>query len=70
MNDNRFASWARHELEERIRMLEEALRAVEYSDYVQEDAPRGDWACHLCGKTEGYGHYPDCLIGMVLKAGE
>lgn len=70
MNNDRFESWARHELEERIRKLEAALRAVEYSDYIREEAPPGEWHCHICGKTEGYGHYPGCAIGVALGDGE
>ncbi len=54
------------DLEQRVAELEAALRSVEYSSSINEAEPEWVWTCHICGRVEGYGHYPDCIVGKAF----
>ena len=58
---------ADHNAASRLRIAEEALRAVEYVELGWRDP--GPIACPLCiaFKDDGEPHQPDCLIGNALK---
>lgn len=51
------------QLKERVKILEEALRSLEFSYYSL-----GYLVCLQCGSREEEGHSEDCPIGMALKS--